>query len=82
MACGTPCVTTDVGDASLIVGDTGWVVEPKKPQALATAIMNALDEKNNNPQAWFARKQDCRNRIVENFSIDKMVNGYHQAWQS
>lgn len=80
MACSTPCVTTEVGDASLIVGDTGWVVEPKNPQALSEAIMNALDEKNNNPKAWQARKQDCRNRIVENFSIDKMVEKYHQTW--
>ncbi|ENY3838191.1 glycosyltransferase family 4 protein [Vibrio vulnificus] len=80
MACGTPCVTTDVGDAAVIVGDTGWVVPPKNPQALAKAMLEAIDEKQNNPQAWQARKQACRERIVNNFSIEKMVEGYHQVW--
>lgn len=80
MACGTPCITTDVGDAAVIVGDTGWVVPPKDPQALAKAMLEAMEEKQNNPQAWQARKQACRERIVNNFSIEKMVEGYHRVW--
>lgn len=80
MACGTPCVTTDVGDAALIVGNTGWVVPPKDPQALANAIMQAMQEKLENHQAWLNRRQACRERIVENFSIEKMIDGYHRVW--
>ena len=82
MACGTPCVTTNVGDAALIVGDTGWVVPPNDPQALANAIMQAIEEKQTNHQAWSERKQRCRKRIVENFSIEKMVENYHRVWFS
>ena len=80
MACGTPCVTTDVGDAALIVGDTGWVVPPKNPQELAEAILLALREQQMEPMAWSERKSACRTRVVDNFSIETMISKYHQIW--
>lgn len=82
MACSTPCITTDVGDAGVIVGDTGWVVPPQYPQALADAIVQAFEEKKTNSPDWLSRKEASRERIVENFSIEKMLESYHQVWSS
>lgn len=79
MACGTPCVTTDVGDARSIVGDTGWVVPSRDPEALAVAIEAAVNEHNISTK-WQARKESARLRIVENFSVEKMVESYKAAW--
>jgi glycosyltransferase involved in cell wall biosynthesis len=81
MACGTPCVTTDVGDAAMIVGDTGWVTPPDQPETLADAITRALQARQDQV-AWSARCAAARSRIVENFSIEKMVQAYGQVWRT
>ena len=42
MACGVPCVVTDVGDSAFLVGDTGRVVPPGDIDALAEAMRSLL----------------------------------------
>ncbi len=81
MACGTPCVTTNVGDAASIVGDTGWVVPPTNSEALAEAIIAALDERKNQC-AWRRRQIAARERIRENFDIQVMVKAYNDLWSN
>ncbi|MGB8690234.1 MAG: glycosyltransferase [Microcoleus sp.] len=69
MACGVPCVVTDVGDSAWIVGDKGVVIPPKNPEALKTAI-NELIEKINLDDY---NRQEMRQRIVEQFSVRQLV---------
>jgi len=42
MACGVPCVVTDVGDSGLLVGDPDRVVPPRRPESLAAAWRKVL----------------------------------------
>ena len=70
MACGVPCVVTDVGDSALIVGKTGLVVQPRQPQDLFRAIGEVLSW----PQTERARRgQAARARIRENYDINRIV---------
>lgn len=78
MACGTPCVSTDVGDAAVIVGDTGRIVPPRDPEALAIAISELLAERGN--EAWEARKEAAHRHIAERFTIKRMIKSYHDVW--
>jgi glycosyltransferase involved in cell wall biosynthesis len=81
MACGTPCIATDIGDSRLIIGDTGWITPIKDPLVIANAIIEAAEEKLSNKDSWLGREKACRERIVENFSIQKMVKKYKEIWQ-
>ena len=78
MACGTPCVVTDVGDAAYIVCKTGWVVPPKNPLRLAKITAKALSEIGT--KKWKKRCIQARHRINKNFDINRMVKSYNNAW--
>lgn len=78
MACGTPCVSTDVGDAAAIVGDTGRIVPPRDPHALAAAIAQMLLERDR-PE-WSERCEAARRRVSDSYSIEKMVESYQNVW--
>lgn len=80
MACSTPCITTDVGDARHIIGEAGWVVKSRDSVGLAKAMSIAIYEKDNLFQVWMNRKSECRNHIVNNFSIEKMISSYKEIW--
>ena len=81
MACGTPCVTTDVGDSANIVSNTGWTVPVTNPaEALAESIILAMNEKQSDQSSWEDRKNRARARIVDNFTLEKMVKEYEHVW--
>ena len=42
MACGVPCVSTDVGAARELIGDTGIVIDDHEPETLAAAWLQLL----------------------------------------
>ena len=78
MACETPCIVTNVGDAAHIVGKTGWVVPPENPLKLAKKMAKALSEIGT--KKWEKRCIQARNRIKKNFDIERMVKSYNIAW--
>jgi glycosyltransferase involved in cell wall biosynthesis len=67
MACGLPCIVTDVGDSAWIVGDTGVVVPPKNPQALANAIRQMIETIDDRHQ------ESIRQRIINHFSVPELA---------
>lgn len=78
MACGKPCITTDVGDASDIVGTTGWIVPPAQPRALADALLAAISENRNSTNG---RKVAARERVASHYDIESVAEMYIKVWK-
>lgn len=78
MACGVPCVATDVGDCAYLLGDAGRIVPKENPVALAAAIrelcqLSAAD-RNRLGQA-------ARQRIIDSFSMPVVARAYEACFE-
>lgn len=74
MACELPCVVTDVGDSKLVVGHTGKVIEAKDYIGMSRELLNHINS------STLARNEDARNRVVDNYSIEKIVRKFERTY--
>jgi glycosyltransferase involved in cell wall biosynthesis len=77
MACGVPCVATDVGDSAHLIGRHGAIVPPGDAQGLADAWLRTMRltpaERNRLGEA-------ARHRIQEHFSLAAIVQQYQELY--
>ena len=78
MACGIPCVVTDIGDSALIVGDTGIVIPTKNIDELVKAWIKLIKISSEGRKQL---GQKARERIVNNFSLLKIINNYEEVYR-
>jgi glycosyltransferase involved in cell wall biosynthesis len=71
-------VVTDLGESSAIVGETGVVVPPRDPQALADGMMRMLDRVAAEP----ALSNAARARIESRYSIASVAGHYETLYRS
>ncbi len=67
MACGTPCVVTDIGDSAMIVRQFGVVVPANDPDAFSKGLEEMLGILSG------SNRDLIRRRIVNHFSLQKLV---------
>ncbi|MEX0382536.1 glycosyltransferase [Spiribacter sp. 1M153] len=78
MACGVPCVATDVGDSRDIVGDSGLMVPPRDSEALADALVSLLAKE---PAERLALGQAARRSIEQRYALPRMVERYAELYR-
>jgi glycosyltransferase involved in cell wall biosynthesis len=75
MACGVPCVATDVGDAATIIGETGAVVPVHDPTALRDAVLDILARGKN---AGIGARQ----RVIDHYTISAITQCYDRLYHT
>ncbi len=78
MACGVPCVTTDVGDCARLIAETGSTVPSGDAVSLADAWQQALSE---SPVLKSIRQTAARQRAEEVFAIQQAASAYSKLYE-
>lgn len=79
MACGVPCVVTEVGDSPAIVGDTGRIVPPRQPASLASAWRELIEA---GPESRQILGNEARQRVMTHFSVTQFAQRYQSLYRN
>jgi len=78
MASGLPCVTTDVGDAKILLGSTGEIVSLSALSvSKAVSHLLNLDKQDLIKMGVFARQ-----RLEDNYSLSEIIQQYNDTYKS
>ncbi|SUY79728.1 GDP-mannose-dependent alpha-(1-6)-phosphatidylinositol monomannoside mannosyltransferase [Comamonas testosteroni] len=78
MACGVPCVVTDVGDSAEIVGDTGCVVAAGDMVGLARGLVDVLSYP---PEQKTVLGEQARVRVAARYEIGHVARLYEAFYE-
>ena len=78
MACGVPCVVTDVGDTAILLGDAGLVVPPRDADALAAGWANLAGRSADERRAL---GDAGRQRILQHYTIARAAARYQALYE-
>ena len=78
MATGLASIATDVGDCSLLIGESGKIVPPMDVEALAHAIESFISSKELRDKIGL----NARDRIKQNYTIQVMVTRYSDLYNT
>jgi polysaccharide biosynthesis protein PelF len=76
MACGRPCVATDVGGVSEALAETGLTVPPRDPAALAEACLSLLQD----PGLRWRLGSAARRRVLRHFTVKRATSAYDEIY--
>lgn len=81
MACGTPCIATDVGASVDIIGQEGWVVPVDNVTAIRSALLSAK-EMLERKEYWMSFCHRVRKNVLSRYSVEAMLRGYEKVWST
>jgi len=80
MLCGTPFISTNVEDASMIIKKNGSIARCKNSTDLAKKIKLSLSSTNS--AEWTQKSFKSKMNIKRNYSLELMVKRYNSLWRS
>jgi glycosyltransferase involved in cell wall biosynthesis len=78
MMTGTPCISFDVGDAALIISDSGYIIPNSTQQIVHSKINEALRFASSLEYGHMRTR--ARARFESLFTLDKMANEYENVY--